>query len=339
MGTRCALAWALSRESTWAACSSLARCHSASRVDTVYEVSLPYQVKRLVSAISIGVSFGFANIGTPLECLDLRGYRPMLLFFMTAPFAFALLIVLSAACWLAYRNEDDTRKGASGYDASMRAHPTKHIRRSALMELALPWVLRLIFIIYPIVTNIAFDAFPCFKLCFGPEDPCPASDVQEYLKADVSIQCGTPEHDEIVRLAWLAISVYPIGLLGVIAFLLWRAQHAIGANRRTDSRPSTALSRAITFLYKEYSPGMFWCSSRCGGTSPCLIFLSPSLTISRLPRRWELVEMLRRLVLVGLMVLASGSQLQLIIGAQTLLAPLCHRAASRLIVRHRHTAH
>ena len=54
------------------------------------------------------------------------------------------------------------------------------------------------------------------------------------------------------------------------------------------SRRETSLSRTIAFLHKEYEPHLFW---------------------------WELVEMLRRLVLIGLMVVIyNGSMLQLTLG-------------------------
>jgi hypothetical protein len=79
----------------------------------------------------------------------------------------------------------------------------------------------------------------------------------------------------------VAILIYPIGLLLVNAALLFAARKAI------QSRRPTALSRAIAFLHREFKPQFFW---------------------------WELVEMLRRLVLVGLMVLAQGSMLQLFVG-------------------------
>ena len=46
------------------------------------------------------------------------------------------------------------------------------------------------------------DAFSCY----------PFTD-SEWLKADVDIQCGTDEHHKAIALAWVAIVVYPIGLL------------------------------------------------------------------------------------------------------------------------------
>jgi len=130
--------------------------------------------------------------------------------------------------------------------------------------------LKLGFVSYPLMTNMAFEAFSCYQFTKS-----------QWLKVDVAIQCGSAKHRDAKILAWIAIVMYPIGLLLIYGSLLFSARHAIMTNR------PTALSRAIAFLYREYEPSFFW---------------------------WELVEMLRRFVLVGLMVLAQGSMLQLVIG-------------------------
>jgi hypothetical protein len=75
------------------------------------------------------------------------------------------------------------------------------------------------------------------------------------------------------------------GLIVLNAALLYCARVAIRSNQ------PTALSKAIGFLHREYEPHIFY---------------------------WELVEMLRRLVLVGVMVLYQDTMMQLVIG--TLLA-------------------
>jgi len=108
-----------------------------------------------------------------------------------------------------------------------------------------------------------------------------------WLKADVAVECGSADHDEAVALASVAIGLYSAGLLAIHAALLHSARHAI-----VHQRP-TALSRAIAFLHREFRPEAFW---------------------------WELVEMMRRLVLVGLMVLAEGKMVELLVA--TLLSVL-----------------
>ena len=102
-----------------------------------------------------------------------------------------------------------------------------------------------------------------------------------WLKADVSIQCYTPDHNFAISVAIFAIILYPIGVLGTNALLLFKARKAILSGRETS------LSRSIAFLHREYQPHMFW---------------------------WELVEMVRKLVLVGFMLLYQGTMLQLMLG-------------------------
>lgn len=89
--------------------------------------------------------------------------------------------------------------------------------------------------------------------------------------ADVRVMCDTPEHDDIRRTAYLAIGLYPIGILASNTVLLILARRAIMSKRPTK------LSKSLGFLHREYEPGFFW---------------------------WELMEMLRRFVLVGVLVIA-----------------------------------
>ncbi|KAL3909905.1 MAG: hypothetical protein SGPRY_009256, partial [Prymnesium sp.] len=147
----------------------------------------------------------------------------------------------------------------------------------ALLERTAPYMLQLLFVAYPIVSRVAFDGFSCYT--FSKDD----TKVHEaFLKADVSIECDTPKHHEVEILASVAIAVYPVGLLVLVAGLLFSARRDI--IRNTPSR----LSLSIAFLHREYKPHFFW---------------------------WELVEMLRRFVLVGLMVLYQDTMMQLIVGS------------------------
>ena len=87
----------------------------------------------------------------------------------------------------------------------------------------------------------------------------------------------------MMMVAAVAIVVYPIGLLVLNACLLFCARKAIIAGEPTP------LANAIHFLHSEYEADYFW---------------------------WELMEMLRRLVLVGVFVLIErGSITQITLGA------------------------
>ena len=207
------------------------------KLASVYDVDFPAQVKQLLNLFSLALAFGI-EVSTPLACVGLDGYRPRLLFSMLAPPALAAAIVVATLVRLCL----NTRRAISLVE---------------LRDKATPWLLRLAFLSYPVVTNTAFDAFPCHTLAEG-----------EWLKADVAIQCGTAEHEQAIRLAWAAIVAYPIGLLVLSAALLFRARHVIHEHRPTQ------FSKAIRFLHAEYKPSVFWWE--LVGNAPCRLGGAPT---------------------------------------------------------------
>jgi len=148
---------------------------------------------------------------------------------------------------------------------------------ATILESTLPQLLQLLFLAYPLVTNVAFDAFSCYTF----QDPKSA-----WLTQDVTIICGSDKHRAAKALAYVAMATYSVGLPVLYAVLLYTARHAIRGETE-----STVLSRSIAFLYTEYETSVYF---------------------------WEIVEMLRRLLLVGVMVLFQGNMMQLTVG--TLLA-------------------
>ena len=103
-----------------------------------------------------------------------------------------------------------------------------------------------------------------------------------FLMSDVSIECGTTEHGHVQLVAWLAVIAYPAGIILFCVVLLFKAAPALIAGKETP------LTRATAMLHREYDPSCFW---------------------------WELMEMLRKFLLVGLFVtLEPGSVLQITIG-------------------------
>ncbi len=219
-------------------------------VPDVYEVEMPPTVKSMLSTFAVSESFGFDGVMSVLQCLQMPHYTHLLAAYMVIPLVLALVVFVVALG----RMINTCNCTAFG----------------ALLEMALPLCLKLAWSVFPLVTNLAFDAFACYEFTEST-----------WLKVDVSIQCYTDQHDEAIALAWVALLVYPIGTLALNAALLYAARHAILNNKPTP------LSVAIAFLHREFEPQYFW---------------------------WELVEMLRRFVLVGVMVLAQGSMMQLILG-------------------------
>ena len=212
------------------------------QVGSVYEVRLPEDVQRLLVRMATVVTLGIEVIlrTTPLSCVGLPGYVPQLLFWMLTPMVLVLLILCVTLLWLAVQPQKLTRW------------------RQAVLLKAAPLVLRLLFFMYPIVTQEAFKAFPCYT--FDAGEPTETS----WLRADVSIECYTDDHTSAKALALLAIVLYPLGLLLLFARLLYLARGAI-----TSGRP-TPLSTALGFLHREFEPRFYWWGARSGRDSNLL---------------------------------------------------------------------
>jgi len=261
------------------------------KIATIYAVALPPDINLLLEQFTIGISFGMEGIATtPMECLGLHGQWFRLLAWILIPPVLlggvVVLVLISACC--GKRQPDKSERGAqkTKAHASDDAHgggfriddatSANAERPPTLFQRTLPAVLAVLFVLYPFVTKVAFDAFPCYPFEDG---------ARGFLIADVEIECNTPQHTAVTTLAWGAILAYPIGIWVFCLLLLFKASPAIIAGK-----PSR-LSKAIAFLYKEYNVTCFW---------------------------WELMEMGRKFLLVGLYVTVQpGSIMQIAIGTIT----------------------
>lgn len=223
-------------------------------------MTFPDEVTRFFASMEVSITLG-VNLGlkaTPLECLGLIGYRAEMLFWIITPLTVVLLILLVTTVV-------QLRLRGSGTTAS------------SVLLAAAPSSLKFLFLVYPIVTKQAFDAFSFHVFDQGRPDE------ESYLRVDVRIERSTAAYTEAATTAITAILMYPVGLIVLYAGLLFCARDAI-----LNGRP-TQLSKAIVFLHGEYEVGFFW---------------------------WELVEMSRRLVLVGVLItVRQGSIEQLAYGS------------------------
>jgi hypothetical protein len=150
-------------------------------------------------------------------------------------------------------------------------------------------VLVLSFVFLPPISSIAFRALaPCE--CFDIDEPAPGTDETQvcFLSTDRSVICEAygqvhhappPIFGAAVATVVLWAGVVPLAY----AWLLFKARGPL-----TRKQPPTPLSAAMRFLSDGYEARAYW---------------------------WELVELGRKLLLVGFMALVSpGSILQLFIG-------------------------
>ena len=238
----------------------------ASQIPYIYQVNLPMSVRDMVNHLENLISFGLEWISDRLICMGLpHGFRTRLLFWMFSPVVLMSIILIYAF----------VRIHRSSHNVS------KHSMVQAAMLQATPLILWISFLAYSAVATTAFGAFTCYDFLDGAS----------WLRADVSVRCGSPEHQTIKMIAWLAIFIWPIGATFAAFYLSFLAHADQVFKDPKRSRP--ALRHAISFLYIEYKPEFWW---------------------------WEPMPMILRLILVGFFVLFEpGSLTQLALGMLTTL--------------------
>jgi hypothetical protein len=114
------------------------------KVGDVYELTLTAEVRQLLSQVYIVVSLGLGSSESLLTCLGLDGFLARLVFWMVVPLGLAAASFLYVLAFLSWQ---------------------RCYSHAALVEKALPLVLVTLFVMYPIVANVAFEAFSC---CASP---------------------------------------------------------------------------------------------------------------------------------------------------------------------------
>ena len=212
------------------------------QIGDVYQITLPVSYRRIISAFKV-VQFrvGFLT----LSCFVGPTEFSQLLFVSFSP------IIVSAIALL-----------------------VSFVRRRSLLP-ALPFVLGLVFLVFPSVSSRAFLVLvPC--ACFNQTTSLDGDPVCFSAGTDFRMECPPPgsryttstfeEYHRTRFLAFLTVVIYA-GLIPIsYAGLLFTSRHAI------QRGPPTALSQALRFLHAEYVPRSFW---------------------------WELVETGRKVVLTG----------------------------------------
>ena len=108
------------------------------------QVNLPPNLFRIMSSMSLVINVGVGSSATLFDCLGMGGYRSQLILYGTIPFVAAgavlLFIVLRTLCKRSFK----------------RLGPIN------LLMSFLPWVIRIQFISYPVVTNVGAPTRACF---------------------------------------------------------------------------------------------------------------------------------------------------------------------------------
>ena len=232
------------------------------QIDRVYAIVFPPAYANVVKALNsvFHVFFGWIP-GVATACTGLGLTHELLLLSFTP-----LIIVLCAFVIVMWRGHRST--------------------------VALPFVLVVTFLCFPFVSSRGFRALaPCD--CFHYNDGSAAC----FLHDAYSVTCvqqpsgGYAAPADTQMAAWIAIVIYACIVPILCAYLLF-------TNRRelSGAAKPTALSRALTFLSKDYQPHTF---------------------------AWELVEIARKITVTGYLALVDpGSLMQLYLGVTVALCIL-----------------
>ena len=139
------------------------------------------------------------------------------------------------------------------------------------------------YFLLPGISVYIFQMYSCQDV--DPDDVLHGEDL--YLRADVSIKCGSPRHHIGTTFATCMIFVYPIGVPLLYYWLLYQVKEGI-INRDGNISPVLKLEIMPTsFLYSSYEP-QFW--------------------------YWEIIETIRRILMTGVLVLvAQGTSVQIVV--------------------------
>ena len=122
---------------------------------------MPKSVEQLLSIFEV-FNINIGGIGLPLQCLGMGTYQQQLATTMLVPLGLAVVLLLGClvrSCW--------RRQG---------------VRAGALT--ALPLLLSLSFLVFPMVSSAAFRVFSCESFDNG----------RAFLRADYNIECSTASH-------------------------------------------------------------------------------------------------------------------------------------------------
>ena len=146
----------------------------ATKVHSVYDVELPDEIKSFLASMSLTITLGFQSFATtPLECVGASGYQPRLLFWMLfIPFLLVLVILafaLMISVGVIPRGTEQVSARGRHTSRPEEAYLSNTKGLSCLgaaFERSTPYLLQILFLCYPVVTNCSFEV--CRPRSSGP---------------------------------------------------------------------------------------------------------------------------------------------------------------------------
>jgi hypothetical protein len=109
------------------------------KLEDVYEVSLPAEVKAMLRVIRITLSLGLGSLPSVLTCVGLPGFEAYLVLWFIAPIAASICLLLTSAGYMLLRLHLDPRRP-----------PCTALTFRSVWRLAVPLILRMLFLLVSI---------------------------------------------------------------------------------------------------------------------------------------------------------------------------------------------
>ena len=242
----------------------------------IYRARLPQEYKRWMAPFDMIGRLSITETVFPVECLATYITRLTVLVFW--PYSFLLVCAALTTLYRTTRAFVAWRYGKAPMSADGHVALWRHLIRAArdgVMSL-LPLAIFVTFMVYTSGCAAVFGAFDCESFEFDAA----SGERHSFLMVDARVRCTptTPEYDAIRSFGQFCFVIWCVAIPLVYATLLFCARRAI-----LNHQP-TLLSIRIGGLWCEYEPRCFW---------------------------WEPVEMLRKLLLTGAVLLVPEEHVML----------------------------
>jgi hypothetical protein len=138
---------------------------------------------------------------------------------------------------------------STGMCAMRNKTPFRKGLKTALLQ-GLPSFIFISFCLFQSASSSTFSAWDCTEFSL---DSTTNPQKRQFLREDLSIECGSDEHRQVQQIAHIFFAIWPVGVPCIYLALLWQCRKAL-----TSSKRSTDLSRRLSFLHEEYRSHFFW---------------------------------------------------------------------------------
>ena len=249
----------------------------AQAIPAVYDVSMPKEYYKIFDWLSFLRFNWLFELGVDPQCmgssmsrLSIYGFTPLGLIFALPFLAFGLMLLSSAARFIPFVGhyiaprqrarshasiDTSTSRGRSRTD-SFTGRSSACGRNFQLMERAvlrtLPVSLLVAFVVVIQVSHRIFAVFDCVTL--ETDSLSNPRESRQFVSSDLTLECASSssEYRSVRRLAFVLMALWPV------AMPLFFSATLFSQRKKLLSSRGSLVTKAISFLHKEYEPPFFW---------------------------------------------------------------------------------